>query len=101
MMNDDTFDESILGSMRLPKKLTPEEEAMERMIQNPIRFTSAVESIRKRFKISYIDAIIHYCDEKQIELEIVDELITPTLKEKIAAEAVELNFLPKSGILPV
>ena len=100
-MSDDTFDESILGSMRLPKKLTPEEEAMERMIHNPIRFTSAVESIRKRFKISYIDAIIHYCDEKQIELEIVDELITPTLKEKIAAEAVELNFLPKSGILPV
>ena len=28
-MSDDTFDESILGSMRLPKKLTPEEEAME------------------------------------------------------------------------
>ena len=81
--------------------LTDEEQLMEELIQNRSKFTTAIEKIRKDFGISYIDSIIHYCDEHEIELNIVDSLVTPNLKEKIEAEAVQLNFLPRGGVLPI
>ena len=81
--------------------MTEEEQLMNQLIQNQTRFTTAIENIRKDFDISYIDSIIYYCDEHDIELNIVDSLITPNLKEKLEAEAVELNFLPRGGVLPI
>jgi len=81
--------------------LSVEEQLMEQVIQNQTRFTSAVEEIRKTFDISYIDSIIYYCGEHDIELNIVDSLITNNLKEKLEAEAVQLNFLPRGGVLPI
>jgi hypothetical protein len=83
------------------KEMTEEEQLMEELIQNQSKFTTAVEKIRKDFDISYIDSIIHYCTENEIELNIVDSLVTPNLKEKLEAEAVELNFLPRGGVLPI
>ena len=80
--------------------MTEEEQLMNQLIQNQTRFTAAIENIRKEFGISYIDSIIYYCDEHDIELNIVDSLITRNLKEKLEAEAVELNFLPRGGVLP-
>ena len=71
------------------------------MIQNKSKFTFAIEKIRKDIEMSYIDSIIYYCDEHDIELSIVDSLVTPNLKEKLEAEAVELNFLPRGGVLPI
>ena len=81
--------------------MTEEEQLMNQLIQNQTRFTAAIENIRKEFGISYIDSIIYYCDEHDIELNIVDSLITRNLKEKLEAEAVELNFLPRGGVLPI
>ena len=79
--------------------MTEEEQLMEQFIQNQYKFTLAIEKIKKDFDISYIDSIIYYCEEHDIELNIVDSLITPNLKEKLEAEAVELNFLPRGGVL--
>ena len=81
--------------------MTEEEQLMNQLIQNQTRFTAAIENIRKDFDISYIDSVIYYCDEHDIELNIVDSLITRNLKEKLEAEAVELNFLPRGGVLPI
>ena len=81
--------------------MTEEEQLMNQLIQNQTRFTAAIENIRKEFGISYIDSIIYYCDEHDIELNIVDSLITRNLEEKLEAEAVELNFLPSGGVLPI
>jgi hypothetical protein len=81
--------------------MTEEEQLMGQLIQNQTRFTIAVEKIRKDFGISYIDSVIYYCTEHEIELNIVDSLITSNLKEKLEAEAVQLNFLPRGGVLPI
>ncbi len=81
--------------------ITEEEQLMNQLIQNRSKFTFAIEKIRKDFEMSYIDSIIYYCDEHDIELSIVDSLVTPNLKEKLEAEAVELNFLPRGGVLPI
>ena len=44
--------------------------------------------------MSYIDAIVHFCEQNSIDVESVPKLITKPLKEKIKYEAMELpNFL--------
>jgi len=47
--------------------------------------------------MSYIDAIIHFCENNSIDLESVPKLIPKPLKEKIKCEAQELNFLKRGS----
>ena len=51
--------------------------------------------------MNYMDAVLLYCKDNQIEPEKVSSLITKGLKEKIEAIARELNFLPKVASLPI
>jgi hypothetical protein len=53
------------------------------------------------YRLSYIDAIVHLCDKNDIEMEDINKFINPTLKEKLEAEAMRLNFLPQQNMLPV
>ena len=43
----------------------------------------------------------NYCEKNDIEPDSVSRLITKGLKEKIEANARELNFLPKTATLPI
>ena len=48
------------------------------------RFSQEVEKIVLNNKeMNYIDAVIHYCDINEIELETVPKLISKPLKEKL------------------
>ena len=63
------------------------------------RFTQDIEDLVKNNKgLNYIDAIVHYCDENKIEVDSVSKLISKPLKEKIKAQAMELNFLKKTTL---
>jgi hypothetical protein len=66
------------------------------MILTKKKFAVAVETIVIDKKLSYIDAIVYFCQENHLEPESVKGLITPPLKEKIKAEAVGLRFLKES-----
>ena len=61
------------------------------------RFSSEVETLVNSDSMSYIDAIIHYCDVNDIELETVPKLISKPLKEKLRHEAQQLNFIKKTS----
>lgn len=61
------------------------------------RFSTEVETLVKDDEMSYIDAIIHYCDMNDIELETVPKLISKPLKEKLKFEAQQLNFMKKTS----
>ena len=62
------------------------------------KFTQDIEDlVKNNDDLNYIDAIVHYCDDNKIELESVGKLITKPLKEKIKAEAIELNFLKRTS----
>lgn len=61
------------------------------------RFSSEVETLVNSDSMSYIDAIIHYCDSNDIELETVPKLISKPLKEKLKHEAQQLNFIKKTS----
>ena len=51
--------------------------------------------------MSYMDAVVYYCEENDIEIETVGKFISKVLKEKIELEARDLNYLPKVGKLPI
>lgn len=64
-------------------------------------FTIAIESIAKEKHITHMDAVLHYCEQEGIEPESVSSLISKGLKEKIEANARDLNFLPRQAQLPI
>lgn len=67
---------------------------------NSKEFYNIIEKIVKEKKITYMDAIIWYCDENEIDLSTIKPIVSKNLKSKISIEAQDLNFLPKQGKLP-
>ena len=71
---------------------------------NSKEFSLIIEGIvREKRPITYMDAIIHYCEENNIEVETVGRLISKALKEKIQVEASKANLIkiPETGKLPI
>ena len=64
-------------------------------------FGKLIEKTVKDHKSSYMDAIIHLCDEHEVELEDVRKFISPIIKNKLEAEAMKLNYLPRQNSLPI
>jgi hypothetical protein len=65
------------------------------------RFSKMVESTVRDLQLSHMDAIIHLCDQYQIDLEDCKKYVSPVIKQKLEAEAMNLNFFPKGNELPV
>tara|TARA_B100000073_G_scaffold280074_1_gene240606 strand:+ start:1379 stop:1591 length:213 start_codon:yes stop_codon:yes gene_type:complete len=69
---------------------------------NSKEFSLEIEKIvREKKDLTYMDAVIWYCEQNDIDVATVNPLISKTLKQKIEMEAQKLNFLPKTGVLPV
>ena len=66
-------------------------------------FINEIESLVRTSKIEYIDAVIHYCEKNNLEIETAAALIKSSskIKAKIQNEAEEMNYLPKSAKLPI
>jgi len=74
------------------------EKALENKFFCPSRFAQEIENlVQINVEMNYIDAIIHFCENNNIDLESVPKLISKPLKEKIKYEAMELNFLKKTS----
>ena len=63
----------------------------------PVKFSQDVEKIAMENSMNYIDAILHYCEKNEIELESVPKLISKPLKEKLKFDAQKLNFIKKTS----
>ena len=71
-------------------------------IITPNKFAIIVEDIVRKKRVSYIDAVVLYCTENQIDPSTTKSMINKTLKEKIAFEAQGLNMLKeKTAKLPI
>ena len=64
-------------------------------------FTVAIENIAKVKNLTHMDAVLYYCDKEGIEPDSVGSLVSKGIKEKIEANARDLNFLPKQAQLPI
>ena len=60
-------------------------------------FSMKIEEIVWMKDISYMEAVVLYCEQTDFEVELAAKLISGALKSKIKIEAQELNFLPKSN----
>jgi len=65
------------------------------------KFSKMVEEVVYVKRLSYMDAVIHICEENEFEIEDMRKYISNVIKEKIEAEAMRLNFLPRQNTLPV
>lgn len=70
---------------------------IEAQFLNKSRFTKLIEKTVSDLRITYMDAILHLCDENDIDPEDVSKFISPIIKGKLEAEAMGLNFLPKTN----
>ena len=71
---------------------------------NSKEFSLIIEGVVKdKRPITYMDAIIWYCEQNKIEVESVGRLISKALKEKIQVEASKANLIKveQTGKLPV
>lgn len=73
----------------------------ELKIMSSKKFSYEIEEYVKKTGVSYLDAIMEYCTENKIEPETVATLISKPLKEKIEADAMKLNLIPKVSQLPI
>jgi len=78
------------------------EESIESLIQSKFfsskRFAEEIEKLtHDNNDMKYIDAIIHFCEKNNIDVESIPKLISKPLKEKIKAEAIELNLLRRTS----
>lgn len=64
-------------------------------------FAKLIEKTVRSHQSSYIDAIIYLCDKYEVELEESKKFISPIIKNKLEAEAMKLNFLPRQNSLPI
>ncbi len=60
------------------------------------KFSQEVEKIAHDNSMNYIDAIVHYCEKNEIEIESVAKLISKPLKEKLKYDAQKLNYMKKT-----
>ena len=73
-------------------------EQIEDKFLTPTKFSLEIERLVKKSNglITYIEAVVTYCQENEIELETVPKLIKP-LKERLRHEAQRLNYMKASS----
>jgi len=70
-------------------------------IITPTKFSLLIEQKVQTKKMTYMDACLEYCKDKEIEPNSIARLVNKSLKQKIQMEAEQLHFLPKTNSLPV
>lgn len=83
--------------------VTPEQEQEIAQIHTSKNILIEIEKVVGEKKLSYIDAVVYYCEVTGLEVEVAGTLIknNPKLKALIQDEAEDLHYLPKTGKLPL
>jgi hypothetical protein len=61
------------------------------------KFAKAIDSLVARTDYNYIEAIVEYCKETGLEIEVAATLINQNLKAKIENDAMDNNMLKEKG----
>ena len=72
-------------------------------MMNSKEFSLKIEAVVREKRITYMEAVLLYCQDHGIDESTVSPLVSKSLKEKIKAEATNLRMLkyPRGGVLPV
>ena len=73
------------------------EKAIESKFLTPQKFAMEIEKIVANDELNYIDAILHYCETNNLEVESITKLISKPLKERLKWDATRLNFMKRTS----
>jgi hypothetical protein len=67
------------------------------------KFYKEIETLVKKHKLSYLDAVVFFCEKNEIEMETAASMISGNyrIKSSLQMEGEELHFLPRSAKLPI
>jgi hypothetical protein len=65
------------------------------------RFSKLVEERVEKRKMAYMDAVLEICDEREIDPSEIGKLVSPIVKDKIEAEAINLRMMKGGNQLPI
>ena len=65
------------------------------------KFSKMVEATVRDKQLSHMEAIIHLCEQHNIEVEDCKKYVNNVIKEKLEVEAMRLNFFPRTNELPL
>jgi len=89
-MSDEDILKSYTDSFIITKKFRSSNE-----------FSLHIEDKVLKEKLTYMEAVIQYCEEVDIDIEAIANLINQSLKEKIKIEAEDNNYMKKRAKLPL
>jgi len=71
----------------------------------PTKFSMEIERLVKTSNglITYIEAVVTFCQENEIEIDTVPKLLSKPLKERLRHEAQRFNYMKQTskGVLPL
>jgi hypothetical protein len=84
-----------VGTKNVQKEKMPTKDEMA-------KFAKSIEDFVIKTNYNYIDAIVEYCKETGLEIEVAATLINSNLKSKIENVALDNNMLKEKGArLPI
>ena len=82
------------NSMEPNKEL---EKAIASKFLTPQKFAIEIEKIVAEENLNYIDAILHYCEINNLEVDSIKKVVSKPLKERLKWDATRLNFMKKTS----
>ncbi len=73
---------------------------MDDIFLTSTNFQLKIEEIVEMKDISYIEAILEFCDDHDMEYDQVKKLLTTNLKDKIKVCAMNDGLMKKESVLP-
>jgi hypothetical protein len=66
-------------------------------------FYKEIDILVHKHNLSYMDAIVYYCERNELEIETAASMVRGNfrIKSQIQQEGEQLNFLPRTAKLPI
>ena len=61
------------------------------------KFARAIDGLVANTDYNYIEAIVEYCKQTGLEIEVAATLVNANLKSKLTADAMDINLLKEKG----
>ena len=71
------------------------------MFLNQVTFQEAIENNAKAKRINFLESVIDYCNNNEIDPEDIAPLISSNLKDKIRQNAMDNGYMKKTAQLPI
>ena len=69
------------------------DEVFEENFMTAAKFSVEIEKIVKQSELNYIEAVVQFCEDQNIEFDGIGKLISKPLKEKLKYDAQRLNYM--------